>query len=125
MERIIVYIDGFNLYFGLRTKGWMRYYWLNLGKLSHNLLKSDQKLLSTKYFTSRISGPADKVKRQGIFIEALETLKNFHIFYGHYLTNTIECRKCGDIFPKPNEKMTDVNIAVEMVLALLFLTTHD
>ena len=115
MERIIVYIDGFNLYFGLRTKGWKRYYWLNLRKLALNILRGNQKLIATKYFTSRISGPPDKVKRQGIFIEALETLENFHIYYGHYLTNTIECKKCGDIFPKPNEKMTDVNIAVEML----------
>jgi len=49
---------------------------------------------------------------------------NFHIFYGHYLTNTIECQKCGAIFPKPNEKMTDVNIAVEM-LTDAFQNTFD
>ena len=115
MERVIVYIDGFNLYFGLKTKGWRRYYWLNLQKLALNLLKDNQKLISTKYFTSRVSGPPDKVKRQGVFIEALETLDNFYIFYGHYLTNAVECKKCGDVFPKPNEKMTDVNIAVEML----------
>ena len=115
MERVIVYIDGFNLYFGLKTKGWRRYYWLNLQKLALNLLKDNQKLISTKYFTSRVSGPPDKVKRQGVFIEALETLNNFYIFYGHYLTNAVECKKCGDVFPKPNEKMTDVNIAVEML----------
>jgi uncharacterized LabA/DUF88 family protein len=115
MERIITYIDGFNLYFGLKTKGWKRYYWLNLQKLAMNLLKDNQRLVTTKYFTSRVSGAPDKIKRQGIFIEALETLDNFHIFYGHYLTNTIECQKCGDVFAKPNEKMTDVNIAVEML----------
>lgn len=115
MERVITYIDGFNLYFGLKTKGWQRYYWLDLQKLSVNLLKDNQRLSTTKYFTSRVSGPPDKVKRQGTFIEALETLDNFHIFYGHYLTNTIECQKCGDVFAKPNEKMTDVNIAVEML----------
>ena len=115
MERIIIYIDGFNLYFGLKTKGWKRYYWLNLQKLAQNLLKGNQKLVTTKYFTSRVSGPPDKIKRQGTFIEALETLDGFHIFYGHYLTNKIECKKCGDVFAKPNEKMTDVNIAVEML----------
>lgn len=115
MERIIIYIDGFNLYFGLKTKGWKRYYWINPQKLAMNLLKDNQRLVTTKYFTSRISGPPDKIKRQGIFIEALETLDDFHIFYGHYLTNTIECQKCGDIFAKPNEKMTDVNIAVEIL----------
>jgi hypothetical protein len=27
--RVIVCIDGFNLYFGMREKGWQRYYWLD------------------------------------------------------------------------------------------------
>lgn len=124
MERVITYIDGFNLYFGLKTKGWKRFYWLDLQKLSMNLLKHNQSLVTVKYFTSRISGPPDKVKRQGTFLEALETLDNFHIFYGHYLTNTIECKKCGSVFAKPNEKMTDVNIAVE-ILADAFNNSFD
>ena len=115
MERVIVYIDGFNLYFGLKEKNWKRYYWLNLQKLAKALLKEDQKLIVTKYFTSRVSFPPDKVKRQTTFIEALETLKKFKIYYGHYRPNDIECYKCGNIIPKPNEKMTDVNIAVEML----------
>ncbi len=59
-----------------------------------------------------------------MFLEALGTLENFHIFYGHYLINTIECNKCGNIFPKPNEKMTDVNIAVE-ILADAFQNSYD
>lgn len=115
MERVIVYIDGFNLYFGLREKGWKRYYWLNLQKLALNLLKQDQQLIETKYFTSRISVPPEKQKRQATIIEALETLHDFKIFYGTYLDNKIECNKCGNIFPKVSEKMTDVNMAVEIL----------
>lgn len=115
MERVIIYIDGFNLYFGLKSKGWQRYYWLNLQKLAQNLLTENQHLITTKYFTSRISKPPEKSRRQATYIEVLETLDNFQIFYGHYLINTIECNKCGNIIPKPNEKMTDVNIAVEML----------
>ena len=124
MERVIVYIDGFNLYFGLKEKDWRRYYWLNLQKLSQSLLQKNQELVTTKYFTSRVKKPPDKNRRQTIFLEALETLKNFHIFYGHYLVNSIECKKCGNIFPKPNEKMTDVNIAVEM-LTDAFQNSYD
>ena len=30
MERVSVYVDGFNLYYGLRSRGWRRYYWLDL-----------------------------------------------------------------------------------------------
>ena len=29
-QRVAVYIDGFNLYYGLKSKGWSRYYWLDL-----------------------------------------------------------------------------------------------
>jgi uncharacterized LabA/DUF88 family protein len=114
-ERVIVYIDGFNLYFGLKSKNWKRYYWLNLQKLASNLLKPNQTLVMTKYFTSRVSDPPSKVQRQGKFIEALETLDNFKIYYGHYLSNPKACRKCGNIESVPSEKMTDVNIAVEML----------
>jgi len=115
MNRVIVYIDGFNLYFGLKSKNWKRLYWLNLQKLAQNLLSVDQVLKRTKYFTSRISLPPDKAKRQSIFIEALMTLPDFDIYFGHYQANTITCYRCQNIISKPNEKMTDVNIAVEML----------
>ena len=114
-ERVIVYIDGFNLYFGLKSKGWKRYYWLNQQKLAESILKLNQSLVITKYFTSRISDSPNKVKRQGVYIEALETLNDFKIFYGQFLSNPRTCKKCGNIESVPNEKMTDVNIAVEML----------
>ena len=39
MERVIVYIDGFNLYFGIREKFGKKFLWLDLIKLSKSLLK--------------------------------------------------------------------------------------
>ena len=36
-ERVIVYIDGFNLYFGMREAGFDHCRWLNLKKLIENL----------------------------------------------------------------------------------------
>jgi uncharacterized LabA/DUF88 family protein len=115
LKRVIAYIDGFNLYFGLMTKGWGRYRWLNLQLLAENLLKQDQKLVFTKYCTARVASPPEKQKRQSTYIEALETLKDFGIFYGKYQLNPVECRRCGWQSKQPNEKMTDVNIAVEML----------
>jgi uncharacterized LabA/DUF88 family protein len=116
MRKTIVYIDGFNLYFGLKSKGWKNFYWLNLVELSRNILKPDQTLVKTKYFTSFVSIPPDKNKRQKTFIEALETLEDIEIFYGKYQSNDVTCNKCGHIMLKPSEKMTDVNIAVEMLI---------
>jgi uncharacterized LabA/DUF88 family protein len=124
MQRIITYVDGFNLYFGLKEKSWKRYYWLNLVELSRKFLKSGQELKSVKYFTSRISLPADKAKRQNDFIEALETLSEIKLFFGKYQKNDIKCTKCGNIMYKPSEKMTDVNIAVEL-LADAFMNNFD
>lgn len=115
MQRVITYIDGYNLYYGLRSKRWQKFYWLNLHTLSTNLLKPWQTLVATKYFTTKVDGPPDKRKRQTTYLEALETLPNFSIMYGHFLAERITCRKCGHSYMTYHEKMTDVNIALELV----------
>ncbi|NQU45259.1 NYN domain-containing protein [bacterium] len=115
-KRVIVYVDGFNLYFGLRSKGWRRHYWLNIQELSRRLLKEDQTLIEVKYFTSRVSGNPHKEKRQNTFLEALATLPDLQIYYGKYQTNSQTCSNCGHVWAVPNEKMTDVNIAVEILV---------
>jgi uncharacterized LabA/DUF88 family protein len=115
MDRVITYIDGFNLYFGLKSKKWQRYYWLNLSLLARNLLKPFQKHVCVKYFTSRIVTPVRKHHRQLVYLEALETLPDLSIFYGNYQHNPHTCPSCGYIETIPNEKMTDVNIAVELL----------
>jgi uncharacterized LabA/DUF88 family protein len=115
MQRVIAYIDGFNLYFGLREKGWRRYYWLDVHKLVSNLLLPDQELVGTKYFTSRISNPPARQKRQAQYIEALEMIPGLTIHYGQYQHYPSRCQKCGYSIQVPHEKMTDVNIAVQML----------
>jgi uncharacterized LabA/DUF88 family protein len=116
VERVIAYVDGFNLYFGLREKGWKRYYWLNLELLSENLLKPDQVLDTVYYFTSRTTDDPGKMKRQNTFLEALETLPKVRIKYGKYHSNPHECKKCGYIYRRYKEKMSDVNLAVQLLV---------
>ncbi len=118
MRRVITYIDGFNLYFGLKAKGWRRYLWLNPQLLGGNLLKSDQQLVGTKYFTARIAADSrdpDKHRRQGTFLEAIETLPATTIYYGHYLRKPQRCFSCGAQWMSHEEKITDVQIAVELL----------
>jgi uncharacterized LabA/DUF88 family protein len=114
-QRVIAYIDGFNLYFGLKSSGWDRYLWLNVRALSQNLLKSHQLLVHTKYFTSRIKGPSPKAQRQSDYLDALQTLTDFSIFFGKYQVARQTCRNCGFSYDASTEKMTDVNIAVEVL----------
>lgn len=47
MNRVITYIDGFN-FDGLKSKGWRRYYWLDLHRLALKLLKTHQQLVGVK-----------------------------------------------------------------------------
>lgn len=114
-QRVIAYIDGFNLYYGLKSKRWQRYYWLNLQTLMTNILKPDQQLAHIKYFTARVKGPPDKVARQATFLDALSTLSDFSIFYGQYYLTNRTCRNCGYKDSVPSEKMSDVNISVQML----------
>lgn len=115
-HNVIAYIDGFNLYYGLRRKGWRWAYWLNLQKLMQLFLDTGQELVHTKYFTSIISNPPDKHKRQATFLEALGTLPNFSIQFGHYMSDLVTCRKCGHMYNDHHEKKTDVNIATSMLV---------
>jgi len=114
-ERIIAYVDGFNLYFGLKEKGWSSYYWLNIFTLCRELLKPPQQLLLVKYFTSRVPGPPDKRKRQSTFLDALVTVSGIKPYYGKYQITPVQCSKCGHSNDFLEEKMTDVQISSEMV----------
>mgnify|MGYP000937855555 CR=1 FL=1 len=115
MQRVVAYIDGYNLYYGLRSKGWKYFYWLDLRALALNLIKPWQTLITTKYFTTKVSNPPDKMRRQNTFLEALSTLPDFYIYYGNYQAESITCRNCGYTYTTYHEKMTDVNIATEML----------
>ncbi|MFO8235446.1 MAG: NYN domain-containing protein [Bacteroidales bacterium] len=113
-ERVIVYVDGFNLYFGMVEAGHTNCKWLDINKLFTNLAKPHQEMVQIKYFTSRVSNDPDKQIRQTRYIEALET-RGVNIFYGHYQSGSIECKRCGNIWATHHEKMTDVNIATQMI----------
>jgi hypothetical protein len=115
MERVIAYVDGYNLYYGLREKGWKRFYWLNIQDMVRHLLKSGQILITTKYLTTIVKRPQDRHRRQAVFLEALRTLDEFLIYYGHFLVDTVSCRSCGHTYETYHENMTDVNIAVELM----------
>ncbi len=51
-ERVIVYVDGFNLYFGMIQGGFSNCRWLNVKALAENLLQANQQLTEVKYFTA-------------------------------------------------------------------------
>lgn len=118
MNRVIAYVDGFNLYFGLRSKGWKRYFWLDLTTLMGRLCKPDQQLMLTRYFTARIRSSgrnSSDVSRQTTYLDALATLPDLRIHEGKYLIKDARCRSCGASWKTYEEKMSDVNLAVALL----------
>ena len=85
--KTIVYVDGFNLYYGSLKN--TPYKWLNLLELSRLLLPKHE-ILKIKYFTAKVSPHPYNLnchKRQYAYMRALESLGCCEIFYGFYLSN--------------------------------------
>lgn len=113
-QRVIVFIDGFNLYFGMKSDC-PDCKWLDVVALAQSLLKPGQTLAGVHYFTARVRGNPNKQKKQNTYLEALE-LTGAAITYGNYQSVLENCVRCGHVWDASNEKMTDVNIAVAMLL---------
>ena len=112
-ERVIVYIDGFNLYFGMTSK-YKNTKWLDLISLAQNVLKPTQELVEVRYYTAMISNNDSKVKRQVTYIDALRN-SGVLITLGHYKRKKKSCRSCRATWFTHEEKMTDVNISVDLL----------
>src|SRR5687767_12045336 len=116
MARSIVYIDGFNLYYGAIRGGPDK--WLDLQDYFRRLRQADQ-IQRIYYFTALVRG-AGRV-RQETYLRALSTLPLVTIVLGNYKYKQVPCnvRVCthvGDrFFSVPEEKRTDVNIAIQML----------
>ena len=63
MDRLIVYVDGFNLYHGLHETAQCRWLWLDLVALAKKLRPRSQ-LVALRYFTAPVCGQQDALARQ-------------------------------------------------------------
>jgi len=113
-QRVIVYVDGFNLYFGMTSK-YKNVKWLDLISLSKELLKPYQELVDVKYYTARIKKDPPKQLRQSKYIDALQN-SGVKIIPGKYLSKPKVCFNCSTKWRSNEEKMTDVNISVDLIV---------
>jgi len=72
MTDVIAYIDGFNLYNGLKASYQRRFLWLDLEALCTKLLVDDQHLRAVKYFTAPVRRQPQALRRQQKFWSALD-----------------------------------------------------
>ncbi|MFG0284042.1 MAG: NYN domain-containing protein [Phycisphaerales bacterium JB039] len=116
-------MDGFNLYYGIRERGWRDRYWIDPFRLVESLLVPPVDLVSVKYFTARVKRPKEKRERQTRFLDAVRS-GNSEIILGKFSERPRSCRQCGAEWLSHEEKMTDSAIAAHLV-ADAFLDRFD
>jgi hypothetical protein len=115
-KRSIIYVDGFNLYYGALENG--PYKWLDLERY-FRLLRPGDCIQKIRYFTAKISG--SHAPNQEAYLLALETLPLVEVILGRFKAKQIQCLVPGCPIPRPRffstfeEKRTDVNIALWML----------
>jgi len=123
-KRVIVYVDGFNLYYGIRHYANAK--WLNIDALCRRLLPNHH-IVRIKYFTAPVSAtPNDlqKPQRQQTYWRALKTIPRLEIIQGLFISNPVQmplvvpvpgCPTTVTVM-KTEEKGSDVNIATHLIM---------
>lgn len=112
----MVYIDGFNFYYGMVRN--TRNKWCDLQSLFEKM-RQDDDVLKVYYFSSRAKDAAGQ--RQDVYFRALRTLPKVEIVLGRFKTMNADCgvRECkfggNRRYAFDVEKRTDVNIAVQLM----------
>ena len=122
--RTVVYVDGFNLYYGaLKGTSWK---WLDLVALFEKVLQPHHDILAIKYFTARVSGTSNdpsKPQRQDVYLHALQRYRPVvEIYLGHFLSHTVRAplaqplglQRMVEVI-RTEEKGSDVNLAVHLL----------
>ena len=133
MNRIIYFIDGFNLYHSvLRLKRDTGYSakWLDIASLCASyiyLFGKDARLESIYYFSAipyyLSSKDPDKTQRQKDYIACLEST-GIRVELGRFKEKDVFCDRCQSMILKHEEKETDVAIAVKL-LEIFFVDACD
>ena len=114
-KRIIVFIDGFNLYHAIDALHKDHLKWLNLRSLSEAFSKNSTEQIETVYyFTALATWLPECMQRHKAYIKALES-QNVTTVFGHFKKKNVKCNVCQSKWITREEKESDVNIAIYLL----------
>lgn len=113
-QRVGVYVDGFNMYYGLRELGGRRFLWLDLLGVATRVLRPHQRLVGLNYFSAPIRDDPPATARQEVYLAALEC-SGARVVLGRFQEQKCRCRACGHKWRVYAEKQSDVALASAMV----------
>lgn len=123
--RTVVYVDGFNLYYGC-LKGTPNR-WLDVRAMCRRLLRDDSEIVAIKYFTARVRsrpGNPQQAQRQQVYLRALHTIPGLTVHLGHFITRPatrmlVSPPRRGPRFVEvwvTEEKGSDVSLASHLLI---------
>lgn len=113
-QKVIVYVDGFNFYNGLKSKKWKKYYWLDVVSFFEEFMRPHQELIEVYYFSAIPLGNSGKADRQDLFFSCNKLSSRFKLILGKYAKKSVPIGN-GKSISTYEEKETDVRIAVQMI----------
>jgi hypothetical protein len=121
MERVNVYIDAFNFYYGLKNmmqvdSDWRKFYWIDFFKLFDLFMQQPQQLQKVYYFTTPPNNVLKRARQQLLLQANRQVNSNkFEFVKGKFVDKHMICPVCNANYTVPEEKRTDVNISIRMI----------
>lgn len=115
-KRAAFYVDGFNLYHSIKNLKNDRLKWLSLHSLAQMLIpKQDEIVIAVNYYSALAHRRGmESVKKHETYISALKS-EGVTCILGRFKDQQRRCHNCGSNWKHPEEKETDVNIAIQMI----------
>ena len=114
MKNAGLFIDGFNLYHAIDELGLNYLKWTDLWRIGEEIIPSKtERLACVEFCTAYFPGDHGKRIRHDAYVGAL-TLKGVAFHWGHYADDHRDCPSCKHSWVRPNEKQTDINVALSV-----------
>jgi hypothetical protein len=114
MRRVIVYIDGFNLYHAIDHLRLPHLKWLDLQALAESLVREGEAVKAVKYFSAFATWLSGNYARHRDYVDA-NLARGVIAHMAQFKRKPRRCYSCGARWIGHEEKETDVQLAVHMV----------
>ena len=113
-ERVIAYIDGFNLYHAIDDVGAPHLKWVDLWGLAGSYLRDGQLLAAVNYYSAYATWLPAAYARHRQYTSALAAT-GVNVVMSKFKTRPRGCQSCGARWKSREEKETDVHMVVDIV----------
>lgn len=113
-RRVAAYIDGLNLYHGMKAAGLDDYRWLDVERLMDELLDPGEEVAHITYFNAS-AWAIEKRERQADYLAALTAATSVTVVLGAFMEKFWHCSDCRVRNIRHEEKRTDVAIGARLV----------